>query len=1065
MSTRNDNLRDGERRYVTVLFCDMTDSTTVSERLDPEEMNALMDTIFARFDAVVREHEGSVEKYIGDALVAVFGVPTIHEDDPQRAINTALQLHEEVAALKDELGLNAEPPAEGRQGIAEERDRANARPAVRFRIGIHTGLITTGRRGEYDVVTGHAMHIAARLQNQAPDGGILISEETRRRAEQDFVYGEPRELQLKGSSEWLRAWQVLGREANPVFSEGEFVGREKLIASITRSILTHDGSETAGVLLTGPAGIGKTRMVGRIVEQLQGLPDFDAPVLTARAKMYRTIHFSVIVDLLLTYFDSEPTNTVEELTSRVRRALQLDKQPATDFARLAHEPETDIGENQAITVLFEVFSAILRRQETSPYPLIVVIDNVQYTDPQSRGFIEFLLKNTSQKPFFLLTSREETELPPGQLTTVDSVTVPPLSSDQSETLFKQLWPDCPSTELMRTILANSLGNPLFLREYIRYAKQSEQEGRHRETSGSARTPGSGQSGESAAALRRNHIPSTIQTILLSSIDSLPQVRRDLLKKISAFKQFCTREDLRFVEERTGGDPAAVDPAVDHFVADGILLENDGLLSFRHDVFKQTLYDSVLNHNKKVLHAVIAERMMEQERPHTERLLHHLARAGKLQKVADIIEAAEDTVVSPEYIPYIDELLSKPEKLGEKRTLNFLFLKSAIHFNTGHIVESDRIVNHMLEVAMNTHRVDYAARAFHLMTGHHLERYEFSKAQMCGERALAHYSDLARKSGIDPEEWSNRARNVYDLMALAAGLEGDERKARDLIASIGEDNGENRFATATTRSRVNYLFGHYRQAYEDLRPYLEGGIPELSRHSEIIFPAMMASWMLCDFEHMHDLLVRLEPDTSSQASYVSQTYSFRAIAEYMIGETQVDRWLQRAEFYMLQLKNDFGQLDALRTLALASMVIGDPDRAEHFARGGAAIGLRHSAFYPGFSCIIVAAELLSERGENSSAGFFLDEADTLVRAGATLPLRDLILYHYYRGKEPDGSEEHLRNAGKLLERERQELGDPRRYERLLSMRGFRDVHEHLAAAGFLSDVNRSSAGAGASLNAP
>ena len=1050
MSTQTDDLREGERRYVTVLFCDMTDSTKLSERLDPEEMDGLMDTIFSRFDAVVREHEGTVEKYIGDALVAVFGVPTIHEDDPQRAVNAALQLHEEVTALNEELGSGAGVSGTERDSHRRATDassRADAPPAVSFRIGIHTGLITTGRRGEYDVVTGHAMHIAARLQNKAPNGGILVSEETRLRAEQDFLYGEPQDLRLKGSSEWIRALQVLGREANPVFSEGEFVGREKQIASITRSILTHDGNETAGVLLTGPAGIGKTRLAGRIVEQLQGLPDFDSPILTARARMYRAIHFSVIVDLLLTFFDSEPTSTVKELSAKIGRTLGLDSRLAADFARLAHEPDVDIGENQAITVLFEVFSVILTRQEAAPYPLIVVIDNVQYMDPQSVDFLEFLLTNTAQKPFFVLTAREESELPTGKLHAVRTVAVPPLSSDQSETLFKQLWPECASRDMMRTILANSLGNPLFLREYVRYAKQAEREKRYETaTTGVQRKEAGTRGGVARGA--EDHIPSTIQTILLSSIDYLPAGRRDLLKKLSAFKQFCTRKDARFVEARTGGEPSQVDTAVSHFLSQGFLVENDGLISFRHDVFKQTLYDSMLNHNKKVLHGVIAELMLEQERPHTERLLHHLSRGGKLGRVADIIENADDTPVSPEYIPYIDELLADLENLGEQRRLNFLFLKSAIHFNSGNSVESDRIVNHMLDIAMNTQRVDYAGRAFHIMTGHHLERYEFSKAQLCGERAIAHYTTLAERYEGEEDEWTKPARNVYELMAIAASLAGDETKARELIGSIGDSSGEQQLTTAITRSRANFLFGHYRQAYEDLRPYIDENVPGRNGRHNVIYPAMMASRQLCDFERMHELLVRLDADISSQASYVSQAYSARTIAEYMLGAEQVDHWLQRAEFYMLQIKNDFGRLDALRTLALASMVIGDPDRAEHFARSGAAIGLRHSAFYPGFSCLIVAAELLAERGENASAGFFLDEADTFVRTGATLPPRDLILYHYYRGREPGGTEEHLRSAAQLLDRERLELGDPGRYERLLSIRGFRDVHERLVEGGFL-----------------
>ncbi|HRY56275.1 MAG TPA: adenylate/guanylate cyclase domain-containing protein, partial [Spirochaetia bacterium] len=135
MSDR-DNLKAGERRVAAILFSDMKGFTSLSERMDPEEMDGLMSRVFGLFESIIREHGGIVEKYIGDALVAVFGVPELHEDDPSRAVHAALEF------------LSRARGADGR---------------LAFRTGIHSGLVTTGRRGEFDVVTGHAMSVAQRL--------------------------------------------------------------------------------------------------------------------------------------------------------------------------------------------------------------------------------------------------------------------------------------------------------------------------------------------------------------------------------------------------------------------------------------------------------------------------------------------------------------------------------------------------------------------------------------------------------------------------------------------------------------------------------------------------------------------------------------------------------------------------------------------------------------------------------------------------------------------------------------------------------------------------------------
>ncbi|MFW5995353.1 MAG: hypothetical protein ACOCRN_04500, partial [Spirochaetia bacterium] len=737
-----------------------------------------------------------------------------------------------------------------------------------------------------------------------------------------------------------------------------------------------------------------------------------------RAHMYRSIHFSVIVDLILTYFDCEPNATRQELAEAVDGRLAVDHETARLFADIAHDPTPAIGENEAMTVLFGLMTAIVEKNRSSPYPVLIVIDNYQFPDPQSRDLLSFFLKHTPEKPFFVLTARDPSVGGPEELSTIPRVEVPALTTEQSEALFRRLWPDCESERVLRTIVRNSAGNPLFLREYVRYTKES---------GGS------------------EHIPNTIQNIILSSIDKYGEARRDLLKKVSAFKQSFTRDDARFVEERTDGAPDAVEASLDIFLSEGILVENNGALSFRHDVFKHTLYDSLLHHNRKVLHGVIAERMRQQQQPHTERLLHHLSRADMLEEVIATINAAHDSFLNSDYLPYIDLVLEHQEVLGESRHLEFLFRKAALLFNTGNHADSDRIIKEMLDISMNTHKVEYAAAAFHMMMGHHLERFEFQKAVLCGERALAHYS----RYEADEEP---HAGNVRYILAIAASLGNQPGRAEELIARIPDDTEDSRLTAAVARSRVDFLFGRYRSAFEHVRPIIEASEDHYPERYTALFPAMMACWQLCDYRRMCELLVELEQHQSYQAAHTSQVFSARAVADYVLDGVNPETSLQRAEFYMLQIRNDFGQLDALRTLAIASSMTGQTDRAERFARVGAGIGLRHSAYYPGFSCLMVMTELLCRRGERHGSDFFLREAKSFASRDFALPLRDLIVYHYCQGIRSDDAdlgEQHLARAAELLEHEYREIASPARFDILLGMRTFGIIHRALQERGLLA----------------
>ena len=220
-----------QRKTVTVLFCDVTGSTALGESIDPEALRGLLARYFERMKAIVEGHEGTVEKFIGDAVMAVFGVPTAHEDDALRAVRAAVEMRDALP----ELGVQA-------------------------RIGLTTGVVVTGT--EERLATGDAVNVAARLEQAAEPGEVLLGEPTLELV-REAVEAEPVEpLELKGKAEPVPAYRLLRvLKAPERRHETRFVGRERELALI-REAWERARSERRCELVTiiGDAGVGKTRL-------------------------------------------------------------------------------------------------------------------------------------------------------------------------------------------------------------------------------------------------------------------------------------------------------------------------------------------------------------------------------------------------------------------------------------------------------------------------------------------------------------------------------------------------------------------------------------------------------------------------------------------------------------------------------------------------------------------------------------------------------------------------------------------------------------------------------------
>jgi class 3 adenylate cyclase/S1-C subfamily serine protease len=452
-----------ERRTVTSLFCDLVGFTALSERADAEDIDALLRRYDDMARRVVESYGGVVEKFIGDAVVAVFGVPTAHEDDPERAVRAALRLIEEVEEL--------EPLGES---------------AVRVRIGVNSGEVLVSLdvdpgRGQ-GFLTGDAVNVAARLQAAAPPMGVVVGEGTHQATQRIFDYDECAPLTLKGKSGTVRAWLAgpprarTGSELRSFSSV--FIGREMeldflkgLLAAVQESCSPQIG------LLVGEPGIGKSRLVAELGHYLDELPE---PVAWCQGRCLpygEGVTFWPLGEIVKAYGGILETDGV----ARVEAALEviLPEGEDKDWYRQRLRPLLGLEAGQVTRE--ENFRAWRRflEQIAASGPTVLVFEDLHWADSGMLAFLDYLLESTARVPLLVLgTARPEVlDLSGDGASFVQHarrLSLGPLSPvETAQLVLARLSASSLPASLQAAILERSGGNPLFAEEMARLVEDRE----------------------------------------------------------------------------------------------------------------------------------------------------------------------------------------------------------------------------------------------------------------------------------------------------------------------------------------------------------------------------------------------------------------------------------------------------------------------------------------------------------------------------------------------------------------------------------------------------------------
>jgi class 3 adenylate cyclase/tetratricopeptide (TPR) repeat protein len=573
------------RKTVSIVFCDVTGSTALGERLDPESMRDVQSRYFDTMRGAIERHGGTVEKYIGDAVMAVFGIPVLHEDDALRAARAAADMREDLAALNKEL----------------ERDRG---VTIEVRIGVNTGEVVAGDPGEGKAsVTGDAVNVAARLEQHAEPGQVLLGGATYRLV-RDAVDAEPVEpLELKGKSGLVAAWSLLGvREVTSAVQrhlDSPMVGRERPLAQLLQAFDAAEGDEACQLFtLLGSAGVGKSRLVE---EFLSGLGDA-AEVLRGRCLPYgEGITYFPVIEAIKQAAGLADFDLPDVVESKVCSVLEGDEHQelvCRHVAQLMGVAEAAAGE-ETFWAIRRFFEATARER-----PLVLVFDDIHWGEPTLLDLVEHIADWSRGSPILLLCMARSDLLDVrpswgGGKLNAATVSLEPLTDEQAEALITNLLgaAELPAGIADR-IVETAEGNPLFVEEMLAMLVDDGLIVR------------ADDQWLAAGDLSTVTVPASIHALLASRIDRLTSEERTVLEAAAVIgKEFfvgavrdLVPEDLR---SRVPSDLMAL-VRKELVRPERTTLPGEDAFRFRHLLVRDSAYEAIPKAQRAELHERFAD---------------------------------------------------------------------------------------------------------------------------------------------------------------------------------------------------------------------------------------------------------------------------------------------------------------------------------------------------------------------------------------------------------------------------------------------------------------------------
>jgi len=664
-----------ERRLVTVLFCDLVGFTPLAEQLDPEDVRDLQALYFDVMSAQIERYSGTVEKYAGDAVLALFGAPVAHEDDAERAVLCALGMQKAI-----------EPIAE------QARERWKLEPTIR--VGVNTGEVVSGTwnaSGRQDLaVTGDAVNTAARIQAAAESGEVLVGTETMRLTRRRIRYGERREVALKGKAGTvpvypaLRVRERFGERWETSEQASPLIGRDREMVQLLDAWMRSQGGEGQLVTLIGDAGVGKSRLVAELIDKVAG--GSAVRVVRARCLSYgQQISLWLVADLLRSLFGIGEQDGLEEVQSRLRAALpgllsdcdHGTQEEALDVVGelLGLAPGSSIVAHAGPQIRRQALIRSLRLMLgalSERAPTVIVLEDLHWIDEGSEHVLKELLSDVPGLRLLVLAAqRPGWSAPWSEWGWTERMALRPLPEADAALLAGAVLGGMTlSTELERHVAERAGGNPFFVEEMLRALQ---------ETGGLVQRNGAMHLAAGAA----ERLPSTLTEVLLARLDRLEGEARTVAQVASVIGRSFGVRLLAEVMER---EEVAIDRPLIALQQAEIAFPRRGTdleYVFKHVSMREVAYNTLVQKRRQELHLQTARAMaaLYPADEYVEMIAYHYAKTDAHTEAVEWLERAGDRAAGVyanetalehyrEAIERLNELGSQPrivarldEKLG------------------------------------------------------------------------------------------------------------------------------------------------------------------------------------------------------------------------------------------------------------------------------------------------------------------------------------------------------------------------------------------------------------------
>jgi class 3 adenylate cyclase len=596
---------EGERKQVTVLFCDLANSTPIAERIGPEAMHTLLNRFFELALNEVQRYEGTINQFLGDGFMALFGAPIAHEDHARRAVLATLVL----------------------QRTLQEADlRKPYGEACQFRMGLNSGLVVVGSIGDnlrmdYTAI-GDSTNLAARLQQLAEPGTILVSESTTRLVQGAVRLEALAPVEVKGKTEPVSIYKVIGTlpRRSPIASRSErtlspFVGRERELATLEALFAQVEAGQGQVVGTVAEAGGGKSRLLYEFRQRLQ---DKRVTYLEGRCLSYgSSIPYHPIIDLVRQFCDLTETDSPEVFAEKVRLALNDIGMEAEESAPYLLQLLGVKEGTESLAVLApeairsRTFDTLkqMSLKGSQQRPLVFEIEDLHWIDHTSQAYLVSLVESLVGASMMLLTTYRPGYHPPWlEKSYATQISLRSLASHDAVTVVHSTRQQTALPEsLERIIVQKAEGNPFFLEELTHAVI------------------------EQGDIQKEVVVPDTIQGVLSARIDRLPEAHKRLLQTASVLgREFAPRLLQALWEETTPLEALLMDLKRLEFLYERARGE-EPVYVFKHALTQEVAYESCLTTRRRALHAA-AGHALETLYPEwlverSEELAHHYTEAG------------------------------------------------------------------------------------------------------------------------------------------------------------------------------------------------------------------------------------------------------------------------------------------------------------------------------------------------------------------------------------------------------------------------------------------------------